>query len=437
MKAAESFHDCLRAMFPHENDSGQFFFSKKWLEPGDDWREMIDTALGVTKCMVVFLTTENIHNLGWIMYEAGVVRANKDAVVIPILIDLSPEDIEANRGFQNAYDRSPLGGLQAEKGTLNESETIKRILSKLTEAGGIPELETAHKLTDNCANLRRKWSKLAEPKNARIDPKGAMGILAMFTDEDDFAEWADKYHNVFHWGRHACVHAIERGRSLLDVESKMKASLPKWYSTPEPPSHPALDDARVSSAIHKMLEFMHDVFAKVVKVPDPGENLRICLRDLRSDGCYYTYFRSQKKEWPSRPWPQDEKAIQKLIGQTKQHSNCVIPLNEREIPAPHPDRKHHTPASMLVGAVMAKQSGTGASANLQQAGLWCLLCVSSDVPGVFNKGHERLLQGCNDIFSAVVNTILRVEHLAISPVTVSRSKKGRKVSSKQVSSRKI
>ena len=392
------------------------------------WRDEIDDNLRKTCAIIVFVTRENLSNQAWMMYEVGSVH-NATSIskthVVPVLVDLDSDTYYKHDIVLEKYIRGALGGHQFAKSPSETNQAARELWSILDGLGSLPNEEPKN-LAGALNHFQNYWREEAEkPK-----PGLHSNIVSRFHNEDrHFEDWLDECHNIFHWGRHAVIHGFEdRAGQLPDVENKMIASLP--IGIPHPHGyggHPAFANPRVYDAALQALGAMARAFCGIVEVQNP-QDLIVCLRERRADSCYHNRIRvdgrGARVETRTREWNEEEPAIQRLLARIHEQSTdstdraerlnprCVVSLIGNEIPAPPENRQN--PQAMLIGAVMAKQSRVKHQVDndLDQAGLWGMLCVSSYRGGdVFRPAHQRLLQACNDIFSAIVNTILRAEYL--------------------------
>lgn len=393
------------------------FFSQRNLRGGDEWRQRLSEELQQSLIVIAFLTKENINDSSWITSEtASVYFANEDTKIFPILIDLKESEIPTNSPWNNgpfaliqftALETYSLINMLRDIQELF-SENWKEIKNHTTEIGNIIDsIESNDKL------------------NVSSYKTGKNNVIRAFQDNDSkFTDWAYQYHRIIHVARDLVVRNFYDSKSESVKNSEQALNL-IWNK--EFPKRRTALMVKYQLEIDHMLNLVEKLFKDLIY--ESNAKIWVCLRDLRGDGCYHNFNRSagfptEKRNDVTTPWEKDCEAIKKLIlttgpfglngedyeetdGKTSTGQNCTLITNESQNYWPpvmkgviDPHRKES-----ILGAVFLKEI-KDPDKGAEQGVLWWVLCINSDTRGTFDEVHRKILQGCNDIFSTVANTII-------------------------------
>lgn len=393
------------------------FFSEEHIGGGEKWRVPIENALRSCKMLVAFVTRSNLDRSHWMAYEMGAIGSREEFNRVGIVL--------ADMGRSEFGSRSENPFSERHCTTFADKEGVLNLLASIIDSCGLeqtinrPQLNKLFSGRTGWSKLKREWNKaMTEYEGEDLDMNP---VKNSFPHDDAFEKWADNYHHIIHYSRHSCLRVLSEADTDTfltkeSVQKKLRDFFPRETPGEVPQPHPALIDVGIRLHFIRMLNYMEKVFEQIVK--QPGTEIWVCLRDLRVDGKYYTLERSQGSPNDNAQntvgWDSKCGAIQDLK-ETYERQKCAFIKNRIEYPdhapsdwwAPVGPRRaeRHRPASMMVGAVLTKWLPTG-NENPLNADLWIVLCVSSNKPDVFRDAHMPILQGCNDSFSSVANSIL-------------------------------
>lgn len=163
--------------------------------------------------------------------------------------------------------------------------------------------------------------------------------------------------------------------------------------------------------ISSMLEDVVRIFSLMV---DPDIKVWASLRERRNDSKYHTFLRagkySTKRIKPSKALYKDSVTLSQLK-QSFSGGRCVILTGQTYGPdmwEPQPNDKLKEDLSVLMSAVMAKSWNSD-----EDNGYWSdrklmmVFCVCADREDAFGEIHIPLMQCLTDVFSLIVNILLR------------------------------
>lgn len=209
-------------------------------------------------------------------------------------------------------------------------------------------------------------------------------------------------HHFIHFTRDVCV------RMLSD--QPLNDALPAIAGGRDvPPAHPVMEHFR--PAIGTILNTIVDVFNRLLV--ESGAKVWVSLRDRRADGKFHTFdragFYNPNRAGTSQPLEENWATIQ-LLKERFSSGDCVIMtgIGKKGWHQLQNDGIYEENKSVLMGAVIAKE----VKGDLITNGPLCwVLCVNSATPDIFTASHKRILQGCNDSLSAILNVMLRSTQL--------------------------
>jgi hypothetical protein len=209
---------------------------------------------------------------------------------------------------------------------------------------------------------------------------------------------------------HIHHHLIHQVRDMC-LEMMLEAT----YTTPIlvagqlPSPHSSLQKNR--DKIISLLERVAQLFQLFVP---PGTRVWACIRDRRSDDCYYTFARAGRynanRSTTSKPMHKDNsQTIQRLKDSMKFSGICVIRTGSSMGPQMWESQINDGYAedkSVLLGAIMTKSwdKNKGDWSNRKLA--W-IIGVCADQEHAFDEMHIPLMQSCVDMFSMLANVIIR------------------------------
>ncbi|MDR3403267.1 MAG: toll/interleukin-1 receptor domain-containing protein [Chthoniobacter sp.] len=404
---AETFCTWLNEVLPQFRP----FFSEEHIPKGAKWRHAIEAALGESRMVVAFVTRANIGVSNWMLYEMAAVGSRNDSnCVAVVLAGLTKSDF-SNRPEDPFTER--------QCASYDEEAEVFQMLNSIAECCKLSEnlderyIATIFKSPQGWKRLSKLWKKAFDDyASAGLDKNP---VINSFPHDDAFEKWADSYHHIIHYARHACVQVMTASADHLTKETVQKRLQGGLPSGKFPKSHPALQNVHVRTHLGRIVNYIEKVFAQTVT---PAADIWVCLRDLRKDDKFYTLIRSDGSPNDSAQntlgWAGTCGAILNLK-ETYERQKCAYIKNRIDYSdsdpsnwwAPVGKNRNPKPAAMMIGAVLTKWVPDGEE-DPRNADLWMVLCVSSNKEGVFREAHIPLLQGCNDALSAVANTILAV-----------------------------
>lgn len=185
---------------------------------------------------------------------------------------------------------------------------------------------------------------------------------------------------------------------------------------PVPPHHAQGDDPIPLTGdshylyredIVQLLEALSNMFEQLVP---KGVKVWACLRERRSDDQYYTWARSSRcnptRQEFSEPLHKDSVTITRLK-RSYEARDCVIVTGSQD-PSWHKrgNDDYKEDLCVLMGAVLSK-SWNGQT--FDDPKLNWVLCVNADRANVFTHEHISLMKTCNDVFSWLLNSFIRVD----------------------------
>ncbi len=399
------------------------FFSDESIRLGGLWSPELEVTLAQADIGLFFLTRSNAHTSSWMFYEAGAIAAikGKESRVIPVLIDIETSELpDVYRKFQAMrFTKENCWKLVMLLSEKNKND--RPIPPQHLEQRFLPAWQTLCELWETALLAEKQEearcaleAEFADKTKQLLFDKIAQDPTGVHFSDDTFYYWTYALHNVIHIAREICVLMMaDHQRNDNELPDAIKPDL-------APPSHPGMERFRIR--IHVMLDNIRLLFEKLPETS--GCNIRVCLRDLRSDDHFHTFARSAPNPRPldadykSTPLHKDCLAFQELEA-TWSQAKCVVETSPQKgwnsEPGTHPNDAFYGTQSVLIGSVIAKEVKEDIISNAYM--IWALF-VSSDKAGVFRPYHRAILQGCNDAFSCMANLMLRRD--GCSPTIQSR-----------------
>jgi hypothetical protein len=356
--------------------------------------------------------------------EATSVRfCGEEILFFPLLIDLGWDEIPHDSGWKTIHGDLTFGSHEEPSYIIGMVKQIMQVLQP--SAFNDPDFNS--NLAGKVRLLMDEWSKwkVLYPSPS-LQFRGSVSVINAFKNDREFADWAYEYHRIVHHARDLVVRILDRYSHMGSPEHSLREILPPRESLPLSGSPSVMNLYR--DPIGKMIRLLEIVFRRLVEGSDA--TVWVCLRDLRGDGHYHNFLRSESfpgadsRDEASTPWPHTCKTITTLLRTTApcnppdmentSGQNCTIITDPSKDTWPpyllqgDPQRKQ----SILGAVLLKKVEGNLPEPHAVQAGMWWILCVNSNKAGVFTEAHQRILQSCNDAFSIVANTVLRTERAA-------------------------
>jgi tetratricopeptide (TPR) repeat protein len=400
---AEIFCDFLREVLSPMDP----FFINGSLPVKGRWVPAIDAKFAQAEYGIFFITQANAETYNWMLYEAGAITAvnHSSNCVVPILVDIPPEELPpVYFAFQwMRFEKDSCRKLVAQ--LHNESAAADTAEHALIDSRFRQEWPKLRERWDKIVteDLKKKRHREERKEKKRLDTLELERTSVSF-DDDQFYLWIYAFHNVIRISRDICVKMMN--------DHVHSDHLPAgWNHGSVPPSHPAMERFRMS--IRDILDNIRQLFEKL---PETSTcKIRVCLRDLRQDGNFYTFARSvsnrqrhPNRDYKSVPIPNDCPAFQELQ-ETWTQAKCVIETTPEkgwgQDTLTHPNHAFYGTKSVLVGSVIVDNVEEGIIAHAST--LWAIF-VSADKENVFKPYHHAILQTCNGAFSCIANVMLRM-----------------------------
>jgi hypothetical protein len=389
---ANLFREFLRTVLSPLNP----FLSTEGILLGCRWASVLREKLAEGTYGILFVTRENAYASNWMSYEAATIEAHDGNRVVPILIDILPDELP------------PI--YRASQCMSFDEISCRRLIEQLNKECGFTESDVVDKhFKQEWPALKEKWEKTVEEdreRRRRIEQEELARSSVTF-DDDKFCTWITLLHNVIHGIRDICIHLMHDHPQNNPVEGQVEDGF-------VPPSHPGMERFRM--AIREILDDIRCLFERLPTTA--GCRIRVCLRDLRQDGNFYTFARSVPDEVKnlygdshSRPIPKDCRAF-KDLEMTWPKAKCVIETTPEEGwglgQVTHPNDAFYGTKSVLIGSVIVKNIDKNDIVSNSYM-IWAIF-ISADKEGVFKPYHRAILQTCNDAFSCMANLMLRMSH---------------------------
>jgi hypothetical protein len=297
-------------------DKSSIFFSERDIEGGQPWREQVLGGLKRTKVVIAFLTKEAVRHSRWMEAEATSVRfCGEDILFFPLLIDLGRDEIPHDSGWKTIHGDLTFGSHEEPSYIIGMVKQIMQVL----QPSALNDPDFNSNLAGKVRLLMDEWSKwkVLYPSPS-LQFRGPVSVINAFKNDSEFADWAYEYHRVVHHARDLVVHILDRYSHMDDPEQSLQEILPPPELLPIPGSPSVMNLYR--DPIGKMIRLLEIVFRRLVE--GSGATVWVCLRDLRGDGNYHNFLRSESfpgadsRDEASTPWPLTCKTITTLLRTT-------------------------------------------------------------------------------------------------------------------------
>jgi hypothetical protein len=202
------------------------------------------------------------------------------------------------------------------------------------------------------------------------------------------------HHQFVHKMRDLCVQKM----------SKLDQFFPLGFPAGDP--HPVLEEAK--GDLISALETIVRVFELIVA---PGTKVWACIRARQSDDHYHTVVRAGRfhlsRADKSKPMHKDNSVTVRRLKESFSSGRCVIITGSGRGPEMWESQENDTfgeDKSVLMSAVMAKSWVKNAWAHKK---MMMILAICADQENAFGERHIPLMQCFTDVFSLMINVLLR------------------------------